>query len=106
MKYYYKIFLNEDIEESLKYIKASDIFIKELKKNSQFIYILEEKMVNEIYVGYDVERIQKGKSAWTWSVHKQIYSVNWNFKGEVHPHRKNKVNQLKKLWDNENHEIS
>lgn len=99
MKYYYKIFVKEGIEESLKCIKASDTFIKELTENSDFKFAVEQKLFEEFYVGYDVEKIRKGKSAWTWTPYKQLYSVNWNFRGEIHPHRKDKVNNLKKLWD-------
>jgi hypothetical protein len=90
--------MKEGVEESLRSIKASEKFIEELTKSSTFNdYIVYNKM-EEFYVGYDVDKIIKGKSAWTWSNYKKIYSVNWNFKGEVHPNRKDKITELKKLW--------
>ena len=100
MKYYYKIFVDEGVDESLKSIKASDNFIKELNESSNFKGELEQDM-KDFYVGYDVEKIRKGKSAWTWASHKYHYSTNWTFKGEVHPSRNAKVSKLKKLWESE-----
>lgn len=100
MKYYYKIFVQEGVEESLKSIKASEKFIKELTESSNFKCYVEDGLT-EFYVAYDVEKIRKGKSAWTWSSIKDYYRVNWTYKGEVHPKRKDAIKNLKEIWDNE-----
>ena len=99
MKYYYKIFVREGVEDSLKYIKANDAFIKELTEDSDFKECLNSKMT-EFFVAYDVQKIRKGKSAWNWCPEKGYYSKgDWTYKGEVHPHRKDKISDLKKLWE-------
>lgn len=101
--YYYKLFVKEGIEDSLKSIKAPDSFIKSILENSSsFKYQIEEGM-EEFYVGYNIEKVRKGKTdeIWTWASHKEYYKKNWNYKGEVHPHRKDKISKLKKLWDND-----
>ena len=100
MKYYYKISTNENIEESLKSIKAPENFIKELIESTSFKGQLDQNM-EEFYIGYDVEEIRKGKPAWTWCTVKDYYRVNYNFKGDVRPTRSEKINRLKKLWNNE-----
>lgn len=100
MKYYYKIFVSEGVEESLKSIKATNDFIKELTNNSSFKSHLSQNM-EYFYVGYDVEQIRKGKTAWTWCSVKDYYKVNYNFKGDVRPTRVEKIKKLKQLWGND-----
>jgi len=102
MKYYYKIFINEGYEESLKSINAPESFLKSLKESSSFNAHLEDGMT-DFYVGYDIEKVRKGKpnDAWTWCSIKNYYRVNWTYKGEIRPKRKDAVNKLKKLWENE-----
>jgi len=100
MKYYYKIFVSEGIEESLKSIKATKDFIEELTESYSFKSQLDQDM-EYFYVGYDVEQIRKGKPAWTWCNVKDYYKVNYNFKGDIRPTRTQKINKLKQLWNNE-----
>ena len=100
MKYYYKIFVSEGVKESLKYIKADDDFIEILTENSNFKFQLTRNM-EYFYVGYDVDQIRKGKSAWTWDEFNEHYRVNYNFKGDVRPTRSDKIKKIIQLWDNE-----
>jgi poly(A) polymerase Pap1 len=101
MKYYYKIFVNEGAEKSLKHLKVSDDFVEDLLKDADFNYCLNDLKISEFYISYDIERLKKGKSVWTWAPTKDYYKVNWNYKGEIHPERKEKINKLKQLWQNE-----
>jgi len=98
--YYYKLFVHDGVEDSLKSLKAPEEFIKSVMESTSFKYQLEDGM-KEFYVGYNLEKIRQGKinDAWTWSSGKDYYRKNWNYKGEVHPHRKDKISELKKLWD-------
>lgn len=98
MKYYYKILVSEGVKESLNSINVPESFIENLQNDADFKGELEQHM-NEFYMGYDVERIRKGKTPWTWATHNYHYKTNWNFKGEVHPQRNDKIKQLKKNWN-------
>lgn len=100
--YYYKLFTKEGVEDSLKFIKAPETFIKSVIESSSFKFKTENGM-EEFYVGYNIEKVRKGKSdeIWTWASHKEYYRKNWNYKGEVHPHRADKISKLKKLWESE-----
>ena len=100
MRYYYKIFVNEGVEDSLKSIKASEDFIKELTESADYKGYLEQKMT-EFYVAYDVMKAKKGKSVWSWCPIKDLYKGDWTYKGEIHPQRKGKIDKLKKLWADE-----
>jgi hypothetical protein len=100
MKYYYKIFVSEGIENSLKFIKVTEEFIKELTESSNFKFHLEQNM-EYFYVSYDVEQIIKGKPSWTWCTVNDYYKVNYTYKGDVRPTRPEKIKKLKMLWDNE-----
>ena len=102
MKYYYKLFVNEGVEVSLKSINATEYFINAINKSVSFNGQLEQHMT-EFFVGYNVDIVRTGKidDAWSWSTTKDHYRGDWKFKGDVHPQRKDKINKLKKLWENE-----
>ena len=103
MKYFYKIFVNENVEKSLQSLNAPESFITELIFSADYKGQIEQGLT-DFYVGYDLDKVRKGKisEAWTWCPIKKYYSVNGTYKGEVHPNRSEKINKLKDLWKDEN----
>ena len=84
MKYYYKLFTKEGLEESLKSIKAPESFIKEMLN----IQKINKTLKNEpfVYIGCDYSNEDE---KWKWSSYdnelgKDIFEKdNYIFKGEV-----------------------